>query len=153
MVVTDEPGLGEGLRRLWRLGWMRKFELAKVFGTGLAVAVLVILPVLLLVFGALHVSGWIYETACGRPLTRLADFVLTVYQALLLWAPVCAVPLVFLNALSLNAYAGLVEGLEPEEEEEPIGVEPESEEGVGSEEADVPAAEDEAPEKPKKSKK
>ena len=117
MVVTDQPSFTEGLRRVWRLFWAKGMTLTKTFVVGVAAAVLLLAPVLLAVSAALFVVGFIYLIAGNEALTPTARFVLHLYRGVLLWAPVCTLPLAFLNALALRAHDGLFEGLELEEED------------------------------------
>ena len=149
MVVTEQPPLVDALRRLWRLFWARKVEIAKTFGLGLMCALVAVLPVLLLVCAAFAVCGWIYAAAApGEPFTSFAGFVLRLFKAVLLWAPICTVPLAFLNALSLNAYGELVEGLDAEEEAEAAEEEGEAPSGGEDVDLEVQGAEGQGEEEP-----
>jgi len=148
MVASEQPPLGDAMRRLWRLFWGRKMELFKVFAVGVVVAVALALPLWLLASKAVDVTAWVYGAVAGPSyyLRSFPRFVLRLASWLLFWAPIVTLPLAFLNALAANAYDELVEGLEAEEEEE----EPEEEVPSGGEEVDLEVAEEEPAAKPKK---
>ncbi len=116
MVVTEQPSLVDALRRIRRLLWTRKMTVTRIFGPGLAVAVIALVPVMLIVFAAKLLCAWIYAAACGVPLWLFTEFILSLFGAALLWAPILAAPLVFLNALSLVAYGKLTENLDTKEQ-------------------------------------
>jgi len=145
MVVAERPHLSDAFRRIVRLFHRRKVAVIRLFGVGFAVAVLVVVPVLAVVLGASHVLSWIYRTAAGDTFTTFVRFMLRLFSGVLLWGPVLALPLVFLNALSLAAYPGIADGLDFEEEpaKEPP---PEEPEGTEPAEADKEAPADDAPE-------
>ena len=116
MIVNEQPPFLYALRRLIRLMWVRKAELAKVFVLGLGLALVSLLPVVFLIFVAQALCGYVYAVACGAAFTSLADFMLNVFDTMLVTAPICTVPLAFMNALAVNVYGDLVEDLDMEEE-------------------------------------
>lgn len=144
MVATEQPQIVDAFRRLLRLMWWRKAAIARVFGTGLVAAVVILVPVVIAVFAAWELCAWVYEAASGAFMSKLASFVLRVFQATLIAAPILAVPLAFLNALSLRAYGELVEDLDAEGEEETS--EDEGEAPNAGEEADLKVEGEEPPE-------
>ena len=115
MVVIEQPPLRHAFRRTVRLFWQRGMAIVRLLGVGLASAVLVIIPVILLAIAAWCVCSWIYQAASGDYYRPFAAFAMRLFSAVFLWAPICALPLAFLNALFLTAYAGLVEGLDDQE--------------------------------------
>ena len=116
MIVNEQPPFMYAFRHLVRLMWVRKMELAKVFIVGLGLALVTLLPVVFLIFVAREVCGYVYAVACGSAFTSLAAFMLNVFETMLVTAPICTVPLAFMNALAMNSYGDLVDGLDPEEE-------------------------------------
>jgi len=118
MVATEQPPCVDAFHRLLRLMWRRKAAIALVFGTGLVAAVVIVIPVVIAVSAAEMLCAWIYQIASGAFMSELADFMLHIFRTILIGAPILAVPLAFLNALSLRAYGELVEDLDAEGEDE-----------------------------------
>ncbi|MFW6158734.1 MAG: hypothetical protein ACOC8E_05190 [Planctomycetota bacterium] len=110
MLAVERPGLTEAARRALGLLRTRKLALIRLFGLGLSVSALIILPAMLLVLAALSVCSWIRQAATASPAcySGFTRFMLWLMTAVLLWAPVCALALSFLNAVSLAGYRGLV---------------------------------------------
>ena len=136
MIVNEQPPFLYALRRLVRLMWARKTELARVFGLGLGLAIVTLLPVMFLIFVAQALCAYVYMVASGAAFTSLASFMLNLFETMLVTAPICTVPLAFMNALALNTYGDLVEDLDPEEdaaEAEENGASPSGGEDAGLE--------------------
>jgi len=136
MIVADQPPFGYALRKLWRLGRSRKMAIARVYGTGLTVSMLIVLPVKLILFAAAALCVWSHCAAASGLPGEFGRFMLRLYFLTLLCAPVWAVALAFLNALSLNAYGDLVEDLDADEdgdEEDENGTSPSAGEDAGVE--------------------
>ncbi|MFO7898214.1 MAG: hypothetical protein R6V58_04040 [Planctomycetota bacterium] len=110
MLAVERPGLTEAASRALRLLRTRKLALIRLFGVGLSVSALIILPAVLLVLAALSVCSWIRQAATASPAcySGFTRFMLWLMTAVLLWAPICVLPLSFLNAMSLAGYRGLV---------------------------------------------
>ncbi len=116
MVVVEQSSFSDVFWNLRHLLWTRKAAIVRIFGVGLAVAAVVAVPVLLAVHATIGLAAWIYNLAAGAPIGDFPSFVLTMLKAVLVWAPVLAVPLVFLNALSLHSYDELGGPIEETEE-------------------------------------
>jgi|GEM_PF-7129691 len=144
MVATEQPQAADAFRRLVRLMWRRRWAIVRVFGMGLVAAVVILIPVLFAVAAAGALCAWVYETASGEVMSELAGFVLYVFRTMLIGAPILAVPLAFLNALSLRAYGELVEDLDDEAEEDTS--EDDGEVPNAGEEADLKVEGEEPPE-------
>lgn len=136
MIVNEQPPFLYALRRLARLIWARKTELAQVFGLGLGLAIVTLLPVIFLIFLAKGLCAHVYAVASNAAFTSLVHFVLSVFEKMLVIAPICTVPLAFMNALAMNAYGDLVEDLDAAEdatETEENGASPSAGEDAGVE--------------------
>ncbi len=118
MVVSEQPPLMYALRKLWHVGCRRRVEVARTYGAGLVTSMLVALPVWVILSTAAGALQWAHLSAASGLPSSFAQRLGEVYFWTLLCAPVAAVVLAFMNALSLNGYRELVQGLETEEEEE-----------------------------------
>jgi hypothetical protein len=124
MVVVEEPPVSVAFPRLGELLWSRCLPLLRRLGIGLALSTLLLVPLYYLLTAGIDAVEWLYDIVPAARPTRFVTIVLRVFRFGLLWAPMAAFPLVFLNALVLGSYEKLIEGLDAEEDEEGPVVEP-----------------------------
>jgi len=121
LAVVEQPRFGESVRIVRQLLRERKMVMVRIFGVGLALAVISVIPAYLVFRGTHELFWWLYGWLCGEPFTEFVRFVVDVLSAFV-WAPIFTVGLAFLNSLSLAAHddvlGTLYRGEEEDEEED-----------------------------------